>query len=480
MREAAGWMRPALLTVGAVTMLRAVGLWFDQTDLFVDEAQYWLWGRDLDFGYYSKPPLIAWVIRAVTALAGSDDPFWIRLPGSLCHAATALILAAAAARLWGRNAAIWVAAIYVTVPFTAVGSAMISTDTILAPFFAAALFFLVRLQQTGRLSDAVLTGAAIGVGFLAKYAAVYFLIGLAIVQIVAPAHRISARNLAALILAFGVCAAPNIAWNLTHGMSTVGHTLDNVGWVRSSAPLSSLNPSGLAEFFVSQFAVFGPILFATLLLIALRPRLTGNGWLLAFAIPPVAIVLVQALLSRAYANWAVTAYFAATLLVVPLLLSRAPRLLWATLAIHGAVAIALPLATTLAPSLTLGREKPLLARYLGRADLSRQAIGLAGFQGISTVIAADRDVLADLFYTGQDSGLTFRSILPKGKPQSYYQQTRAIRTDDPGPVLAILRKPPKCAGVLASRINEFTTKGGAYEGSGYAAYVIGADCARGL
>jgi hypothetical protein len=38
-------------------------LHFDSTDLFVDEAQYWFGRRNIDFGYYSKPPMIAWVIR---------------------------------------------------------------------------------------------------------------------------------------------------------------------------------------------------------------------------------------------------------------------------------------------------------------------------------------------------------------------------------------------------------------------------------
>ena len=44
-REARGWLIPALGIVAAATMLRWVLLAFNQTDLFVDEAQYWLWGK---------------------------------------------------------------------------------------------------------------------------------------------------------------------------------------------------------------------------------------------------------------------------------------------------------------------------------------------------------------------------------------------------------------------------------------------------
>jgi 4-amino-4-deoxy-L-arabinose transferase-like glycosyltransferase len=135
----ADWLRPALLIVLAVTLLRLLALAFDRTDLFVDETQYWLWGQRLDFGYYSKPPLIGWAIRLVTDLAGSDARFWVRMPGSVLHGVTALILAALAARLGGARAAIWTAALYVTLPFVAVGSVMFSTDTVMAPFFAAAV-----------------------------------------------------------------------------------------------------------------------------------------------------------------------------------------------------------------------------------------------------------------------------------------------------------------------------------------------------
>ena len=107
--DAGGWLAPAFGIVAAVTALRLVLLRFDQTDLFVDESQYWLWGQHFAFGYYSKPPLIAWVIGAVTTLAGSDAPFWVRAPGAVFHAATALILAALAVRLHGGRVALLVA-----------------------------------------------------------------------------------------------------------------------------------------------------------------------------------------------------------------------------------------------------------------------------------------------------------------------------------------------------------------------------------
>jgi 4-amino-4-deoxy-L-arabinose transferase-like glycosyltransferase len=87
-----GWFAPALALVVAITVARLVLLAFDRTDPFVDEVQYWLWGQTLDWGYYSKPPLIAWVMRGVTDLAGSDAAFWLRMPGAVLHGVTALLV----------------------------------------------------------------------------------------------------------------------------------------------------------------------------------------------------------------------------------------------------------------------------------------------------------------------------------------------------------------------------------------------------
>src|SRR4051794_33101117 len=60
-------------------------------DLAPDEAHYWDWSRHLDWSYYSKGPLVAYLIRAGCALAGSWSEhhtgnlmFAVRLPAVLC------------------------------------------------------------------------------------------------------------------------------------------------------------------------------------------------------------------------------------------------------------------------------------------------------------------------------------------------------------------------------------------------------------
>ncbi|MCA3444456.1 MAG: glycosyltransferase family 39 protein [Rhodobacter sp.] len=469
--DSGGWLAPAFAIVAAVTALRLGLLVFNRTDLFVDESQYWLWGQSFAYGYYSKPPLIAWVIGAVTALSGSDSAFWVRAPGAVFHGAAAMILAATAARLGGARAAIWVAASYVTLPMATMGSLLASTDTIMAPFFAAALYCHTRLVETRALRFALLAGVMAGLAVLAKYAGVYFLLGAGLGALFIPALRLGVRNWTALLAAFGLVILPNVLWNLNNGMATASHTLDNVRWVRDAKPL---NPAGMAEFFLSQFAVFGPVLFAALIRAALHPRAAGTGRLLVFALPAVVIVCLQALLDRAYANWAASAYLAGTILAVMVLLDR-PRLLKLSLAVNGAIAVILPV-LTLFPALTLGRDEPLLARYLGQAALSRQIIGLAQAEGGLPIVADRRDVLADLFHTGQGAGVTVYAPRPAGRPANHYEQAHPLPTALTGPILMVTERPPVCRGTPARPVATFDLAGGSYADLPLAGYVIDAEC----
>lgn len=463
-----GWLRPAVALVLAATLLRWALLALNRTDLFVDEAQYWLWGQHFAFGYYSKPPLIAWVIGAVTGLSGSDAQFWVRLPGAAFHGATALILGALAAR-GGRTLALWTVAAYLTLPMVAFGSLILSTDTIMAPFFAAALLFHARLIEKGRAGDAVLAGVMVGLACLAKYAGLYFLIGVALAAILRRDLRIRWSHAGLMLLGWVGMLSPNLIWNLTHGLSTFSHTADNIGWVKEESAGPGVNPVSMVQFVISQFGVMGPVLFGALLVGLWHLR--RNVQLAAFALPALVVVSVQALLDKAYANWAVSAYFAGTVLAMTVLAAR-PRLRLAGLAINVALALALPLLTVF-PETRLGGGRPFLFRYLGRADLSQQVIALAQQAGNLPVVSADRDVLADLFYTGRASGLAFYAPRPQGKPQSHYEQSYPLPVAMTGQVLVVTGRPLPCFGTPLP----LKAEGGAFARRNLAAYVTDATCA---
>ena len=91
---ASGWTggdRIVLLALFALAALRSLGLAISPLELGVDEAQYWLWSTEFDFGYYTKPPLTSWIIGLSHAVFGHHE--WaVRLPAAWLHLATALCL----------------------------------------------------------------------------------------------------------------------------------------------------------------------------------------------------------------------------------------------------------------------------------------------------------------------------------------------------------------------------------------------------
>ncbi|WP_321364263.1 glycosyltransferase family 39 protein [uncultured Celeribacter sp.] len=428
--EPQSWRPLALIFIAVAVALRLLALAFDRTDLFVDEVQYWFWGQNLDFGYYSKPPLIGWLIRLVTDLAGSDAAFWVRMPGAVLHGITAYLLGALAARLFGREAALWTVALYLSLPFVALGSVMISTDTVMAPFYAAALLFFFRTIETRHLRDALAVGVFAGLAFMAKYAAIYFLIGSAMVMLTQPGLRPGWRNLVVMIAGFVVTILPNVLWNLSHDLTTVSHTMDNAGWVRDGA---AFDFGSMAEFFFSQFGVFGPVTMGALIVAYLRPKRGAHFALMLFSIPALLTVTVQALLEKAYANWAIATYFSGVILAV-IVLPRLGR--WIALSANLVLSVLLPVLIVLAPWPQNAKDDPLLQRYLGRHVLSESILTLAEIENLP-VVSGNRDILADLFYIGRDRDVALYALPEAGRPSSYYAQNFALSATLAGEVLWI-------------------------------------------
>ena len=142
--EAQRWRQWLAWSLAGLLTLRLIALAFSRTDLFFDEAQYWTWSLEPAFGYYSKPPLIAWLIGMSTAVCGASE-FCVRLPSPLLHTATAVAVFALGARLFDPRVGFLSALAYSTLPGISLSAGIISTDVPLLTCWAIALYAFVAL-----------------------------------------------------------------------------------------------------------------------------------------------------------------------------------------------------------------------------------------------------------------------------------------------------------------------------------------------
>jgi 4-amino-4-deoxy-L-arabinose transferase-like glycosyltransferase len=430
---------PLLAILVALLVARLLAVYFANTDIFFDEAQYWLWSRELAFGYFSKPPLIAWIIHGATAIGG-DAEWCIRAPSPILYTLSAIFVFLAGRALYGPRIGFWAAIVFATLPGTSVSSLLISTDVPLLLCWSIALYGWIRLVETQHMSFALLVGASIGVGLLAKYAAIYFLVAIAIDAATDRRARaaLGGWRWLAILGAALLLIAPNLIWNLNHHFATFSHTAANANW--NGLPI---HVRSAAEFLGSQFLVFGPILFAALLFIFWRTLRRGSAEpelrLLAFSLPVLLLLTIQALFSRALANWAAVAYPAATILVTAELLRYWPRLFRISLVLHVAAAIMLTLGPVFAPQITrlTGPNFNPYGRMLGWREVAAATETLARKQGAKAVLTDTREATAELLYYLRDADLPVLIWWRGWTPRNHFEMTNPLTENAPQPLLYV-------------------------------------------
>lgn len=227
-------------------------------DLSGDEAQYWDWSRSLDWSYYSKGPLVAYVIRASTAVFGNE--MWaVRLPALVFAVGTSVLTYWLTRRLFGSDRlALGVILLNHVVPMFVAGSLLMTIDP---PYFfcwglASAFFALAVLDE--RRWAWIGVGVAVGFGVLTKYGMLIWPIGMLAFLLIDPASRRWLRT-PWPYLAVGVALLfliPPIVWNVQHDWVTFKHVAKQTG----AAGQRRVLDGNFGEFIGSQLGVLGPAL----------------------------------------------------------------------------------------------------------------------------------------------------------------------------------------------------------------------------
>lgn len=409
------------IVAGGLTAFRIATLIATPLGIGPDEAQYWFWSKDFAFGYFSKPPMVAWAIAATTSLFGIAD--WsVRLSAPLFHLGAAVFVFLSGRRLFDSRVGFWAGVGWLLMPGVILSSFIMATDAPLLFFWCAALYFLIRIvftHETSAINFASL-GAMTGFGLMSKYAMIYFPVAVGAMLFFPEFRKALLRPV--LMVAGATAAmivAPNVLWNATNEFHTLTHTAANAHW---GADL--FKPVSLLIFLGGQFAVFGIIAFSVLLffLWQARKHLSDQRFvfLLIFTVTPLVIVAGQAFLSRAHANWAAAAYPAATLLITGFLFQFHKEVLVKANAAFHALVLAV---------FTLGVLNPGVADNLKLASATKDLRGwktqtdeiMRLAPDYDAVLVDDRYLMGEMLYHQREAETPIMALDPNASIDNHYE-----------------------------------------------------------
>jgi hypothetical protein len=321
------WLTPARCRIMLVALLLLAGVaqvrYLNHKcplDLSGDEAQYWDWSRRLDWSYFSKGPLVAYVIRASCAIFGDTMPA-VRYPAVLLGLGTAVVTYLLTKKLFGNERlALGAVLLGAVVPMFMAGSIFMTIDPPLFFCWACATYFLAVAVFDAKPWAWVLVGVFVGLGILAKYAmfvwppSMFLFLSL---ESRRRGIRIGRGPVVATIIAL-LFMTPVVVWNAKNGWVSVLHVMAQTG-TRGG----SLSRGNFFELIGSQVGAVGPVIVALMVGgTAYTFRARGENepnapqlrMLMWIGLPFFILTALSSLFAKAQANWPAPAYF--TLMIV--------------------------------------------------------------------------------------------------------------------------------------------------------------------
>jgi 4-amino-4-deoxy-L-arabinose transferase-like glycosyltransferase len=279
-----------------------------------DEAYYWDWGRQLSWGYFSKPPLIAWLMALAGWFADHSDA-GIRLMAVVLGSGSLLFTYALARQFWGNKVGFWTAVLVVAAPGNAALNLILTIDAPLVFFWSGALFSFYQLVhgERRRWFWAVMTTLLLGLGLLSKQMMLAFY-GMGILYLATtPGLRSHLRRKDIWItwIVSLLFMVPTLVWNATNQWITVSHTQHH--FEGKSLDLLAIL-ARIGEFFGSQLGVLSPVTAIALFLVLYRAGTRFRAldsrarYLLCMGLPGLLSVVLLLFRQSINPNWPAVFY----------------------------------------------------------------------------------------------------------------------------------------------------------------------------
>ena len=206
-------------------ILKLLFLYWLPLPLSFDEAYYWDWSRHLAWGYYSKPPMVAWLIALSTHIFGNTE-FGVRLPALLCNLFSLLFVWLILSELVDKKRLIKGVFLFAVMPILTIYSFVMTIDPPLVLFWLGATYWTIKLVKRQSLSYSILASVFIGLGVLTKQTALGLWVATLtfVVFFSSLNKRLKVFSILCLIIIPAIMYFPNVLWNLKHHFVMLKHT----------------------------------------------------------------------------------------------------------------------------------------------------------------------------------------------------------------------------------------------------------------
>ncbi len=319
--------RPPLLWLtlflAARFVLLAYLIIYGPLSLSPDEAQYWTWSKALSFGYYSKPPGIAWQIFFTSSLFG-DTEWGVRssalIIGTFMPYAIYMLARSCG---YDRKISIISGFTFALIPLGVIGSILAITDGGMLLFWTLACAYFIRASVNDLPLNPLPLGILLALGALFKWPIYILAATLFLWSLFFERRYLLTTTLAALISLVGLL--PSVLWNLDHNFVTFRHVLSSLG--TGGVEEAAIGTPNIIEFIGAQFGLVSPLFYIIFWVGYFRfvrdtDESDKSSLFLFFVSSTFLLPLIMAFFTKVQANWGDYAYPTAIVFTVQFLMLR--------------------------------------------------------------------------------------------------------------------------------------------------------------
>jgi len=401
-------------------------------DLSPDEAYYWTWSKKLSLGYYSKPPMVAFLIKVGTFLGG-DKAIFVRIFAPILWALSGICFFYLARNLFGVEVAFRAFMLSLLTLLTPLMGFVMTIDPPLVFFWTSTLFLFWLALKKGRAVYFYLSGLSLGLGLLSKYTMAILGVSLFLYLLFTPSLR-SYLKRKELYLCFFIASGlflPHLIWEAKYGFIAFRHTAS----LLEKGP--SFDPLSFIAFLGSQFLLLTPLaflLFLKGLWRGFKESLKGDP---SYGLPfwssslLFGVCLLKSLFGPCYANWGAPAYVGGLILAGKV--GKGKTFLISLLIGAFFIGVAYN-AESLRRFSPLPQEDFPTSRLLGWKELGEEVKSLRKTLGDPFVLGTNRNILSEVAFYGE----AFPRVYQYGGKESQFELWGGLKREKGKDALIVL------------------------------------------